>query len=299
LFLVRPALLYVVRSPLVLWFLELLVYYNWMSNSANPSTRTLRGYRMPTQQPGAVALLGSGEYTSAMNTTDQRLLATIAPAETVRIALFATASALEPGSPERWNSMGQRHFEALGAQATPIWLHERTQAFDTEIKRQINSHSMAYFSGGSPDHVVEVLHDTPAWQYIRQRWQDSMPIAGCSAGAMMLGGYTLSVRAIRNGEPPRWRKALGLVEHLAILPHFDRMRGFMSAAVFEQSLAAVPGELYLVGIDEDTALLWLSTGDGQGHWEVSGRQTVTLFDSHGQPTVYASGARVPLPNVSA
>jgi hypothetical protein len=39
---------------------------------------------------------------------------------------------------------------------------------------------------------------------------------------MMLGGYTLGIRALIAGQPPSWPAALGLLPHLAVLPHFDR-----------------------------------------------------------------------------
>jgi cyanophycinase len=246
---------------------------------------------------GAVALLGSGEYTAAMDTTDLRLIETLGSRETVRVALLPTASSLEPGSPERWNRMGERHFARLGASATPIWLLERAHALDSTFVTELAQHRMIYFSGGSPDHIVEVLHETPVWHALRTAWYNGAVIAGCSAGAMMLGECTLSVRAIRNGQPPHWRPALGLLPHLAVMPHFDRMRGFMSDAIFEQALAAAPPALQIVGIDEDTALLWLPGAQGTGHWEVSGRQTVTVIDTQGYTMVYQAGAQVPLPGI--
>jgi cyanophycinase-like exopeptidase len=111
---------------------------------------------------------------------------------------------------------------------------------------------------------------------------------------MMLGGYTLSVRAMRNGSPPTWRPALGLVPELAILPHFDRMRGFMTPKLFDEALAVAPPSLTLVGIDEDTALVYLPDGSNP-HWIVSGRQTVSIISREGA-LVYQPGEQVPLPD---
>jgi len=58
--------------------------------------------------PGAVALVGSGEYTDAMNETDSYLLETIGGAHAARVVVLPTASGLEPGSPSAGTAWGWR-----------------------------------------------------------------------------------------------------------------------------------------------------------------------------------------------
>jgi cyanophycinase len=246
-------------------------------------------------ESGALALVGSGEYSAAMNLTDRRLLATLGERAAWRVAVIPTASALEEGGPERWNALGVRHFEALGAQAVPIWLRQREDAHDESLVEQLASCRFFYFSGGSPDHCLATLVGTPAWDTIADAAQRGAVIAGCSAGAMMLGSATLSVRAIRSGAPPRWHTGLGMARGLAIMPHFDRMRSFMSDEVFEQVLASAPEGVTLVGIDEDTALIYLPATGEPGAWAVSGRQRVTVFDGAGMAVVYQPGDEIDLP----
>jgi cyanophycinase-like exopeptidase len=106
---------------------------------------------------------------------------------------------------------------------------------------------------------------------------------------MMLGHATLSVRAMRQGQGPRWRAALAVAGAIAVMPHFDRMRGFMGPEAFRQALDAAPGQITLIGVDEDTALVRQS----DQHWVVSGRQTVSVFDKTGTATIYHPGQRVP------
>ena len=234
--------------------------------------------------PGPLALVGSGEYTPAMLETDRRLLEMLGH-PSARVALLATASAPEPGMPDRWNQMGLAHFAALGAEVFAPALLTRADAFDAQIVAALGSADMFYFSGGDPQYLIEILRDTPAWQVIRERHESGAILAGCSAGAMMLGGYTLGIRALIAGQPPNWPPALGLLPHLAVLPHFDRAAQYMGEELLRAVLAVAPAGVTLLGIDEDTALV--RNGDA---WLVSGRQSITVF-ADGIPKSYHAGAQ--------
>lgn len=241
------------------------------------------------QVNGPVALLGSGEYTSAMAETDRLLLAALGAAQP-RVALIPAASGLEPGMPERWNRMGVQHFADLGAVPLPLALVSRDDAQSAAVIDQLRNADLFYFSGGNPEYLVETLRDTPAWEAITARLAGGGGIAGCSAGAMMMSTYTLRVRSVAAGQPPHWIEALNIVPGLVVMPHFDRMVGYVGRETFQTIVAAVPPGVQLVGIDEDTALIRL-TADRP--WVVSGRQTVVLLDA-GTNRVYTAGDEVPL-----
>jgi cyanophycinase-like exopeptidase len=244
-----------------------------------------------TELRGALALVGSGEYTAAMRATDQILLETLHRIEAPRVAVIPTASGLEQGMPERWNAMGEAHFRELGASVTPIRLINRADAVDTTLVERLRDQHLYYFSGGSPDYIIETLHETAAWSTVQDAHRRGAIVAGCSAGAMMLGGYTVSVRRMLAGEPPRWRQALGLVPGIAILPHFDRSRQFMNAERFAQLLDSAPCGITIVGIDEETALIRLPHARS---WRVTGRQSVSVFGDDGTPNVYYPGDAIDL-----
>src|SRR5258706_1197357 len=141
--------------------------------------------------PGAVALVGSGEYTDAMNETDSYLLETIGGAHAAHVAVLPTASGLERGSPQRWNSMGVAHFQALGvADVRSSMIVDRASAADEAQLALLRDADLYYFSGGNPQYVVETLRDTPAWEIIAQSHASGAVLAGCSAGAMIVGGRT-------------------------------------------------------------------------------------------------------------
>ncbi|HNP73422.1 MAG TPA: Type 1 glutamine amidotransferase-like domain-containing protein [Kouleothrix sp.] len=250
---------------------------------------------METQpsQPGAIALVGSGEYLPQMLDIDRFLLSTLASAAP-RVALLPTASGLELGMPERWNTMGVDHFRALGVAATPVHLVGAPDAADEPVLAALRGADMYYFSGGNPEYVIETLRGTPAWQIVHSAWRAGAVLAGCSAGAMMLGGYTLSVRSVMRGDAPRWLPALGVVPELVLMPHFDRVADFAGQAMFRAILASAPAGLTLVGVDEDTALVRTGT-PGSWRWQVLGRQSVSVFSTAGERARYHAGDDVPLP----
>ena len=118
-------------------------------------------------------------------------------------------------------------------------------------------------------------------------------LAGCSAGAMMLGGYTLSVRAVMRGQPPRWLPALGIAPGIVLMPHFDRVADFAGADLFRAMLEAAPAGTTLVGVDEDTALVYVPH-EATPSWQVIGRQTVSVFDREGVRAIYRAGEPITL-----
>lgn len=234
---------------------------------------------------GPLALLGSGEYTHAMDETDRALLAAI-DRPSPRVALIPAASGLEPGSPERWNRMGERHFAALGAVPVPVPFVTRDDADTPAVLAALRSADLFYFSGGNPEHLVDCLRDTTAWAQIRDAYGAGAGIAGCSAGAMMLGSHTLRVRSVAAGQPPRWVEAMGLAAPLVVIPHFDRMSAFVGPEMFRTILATAPPGERLVGIDEDTALVRLAPA---APWQVRGRLTVALIAPDGTAAVHRAG----------
>jgi cyanophycinase len=242
--------------------------------------------------PGPIALVGSGEYTPAMDDTDRYLLSLIGGAAEARVALLPTASGLEPGRPAYWNTLGLDHFRALGVQdLRPLDLLDAGDTRDLAKIEPLRDATFFYFSGGDPVHLVQSFRGSPAWELILAAHQRGAVLAGCSAGAMALGSFTASPRRAFNGGQIAWQDALGIVPRIATLPHFDRMR-----AAWPDTLQALrqasAQDLTILGIDEDTALT--SPGGGSARWRVSGRQTVTVSRGAGPDHVYHPGDELDL-----
>ncbi len=174
--------------------------------------------------------------------------------------------------------MGIDHFTRLGAVVEPVKLFTKADANNDTIATKLAAANFIYFSGGKPRYLLETLKDTAAWQAICSVYISGGVIAGCSAGAMVLGGVLLDF-------PRVWRTiaALALAPDIAIIPHFDEIPSFITAM-----LRSVARKTNVAGIDGSTALV----GTG-GQWTVLGRGKVTLFSGK-NTTRYLAGDHVPL-----
>ena len=235
----------------------------------------------PTATVGAIALVGSGEYTDAMNATDHYLLETLGGPAAARVVLLPTAAGLESNGPSHWNGMGQRHFAALGVRdIRPSLIIDAQSASDPAQLDLLRDANFFYYSGGNPQHVIASMRGTPAWDLIVAAYHRGAVLAGCSAGAMAMSGYTVAMRMAFTSDALSFVPALGIAPHAIVFPHFDRMLGRLGKLAMQTRLLTAPDGSVPVGVDEDTALVRLTPPDpatGTATWRVMGRQTVTIF----------------------
>jgi cyanophycinase len=248
--------------------------------------------------PGALALVGSGEYTAAMDGTDRALLETLGGPGAAQVVVLPTAAGHEePASPARWAREGVQHFTRLGAQVQPAMILNRADADDPRWLELLESANFYYFSGGDPQYLAATLAGSPSWDVIRRRHAAGAVLAGCSAGAMAFGGWIPNMRAAFTGRAADWHPALGIVPQLMVLPHFDRMANFIGRAVLWRMVQTAPAGACVIGVDENTALVrFPATADS---WQVWGQQTVSVFGGpgNGGSTVYRTGQRVVLADI--
>ncbi len=216
-----------------------------------------------------MALVGSGEFTPAMDEVDRELLAATG-CERPRVAIVPTASWPDGETVfKRWADMGEAHFAALGASPVPVPIRDRASADDPTAVAALSGADLIYFSGGKPGHLLTALADSAAGAALRDASARGIVIAGCSAGAMVLGGHQLRFGGRSFPQPPfGWQDALGFVPGIVVLPHYDAMP---ETLVVPLALAAPEGTV-VVGIDEDTAAV-----GRDGEWRVRGRGRVTLW----------------------
>lgn len=218
---------------------------------------------------GVIALVGSGEFTPAMVEVDRALLVATGR-DRPRVAIVPAASWPDGEAVFlRWATQGEAHFAALGAEPVPVLIRDPASADDPESAEAISSADLVYLSGGKPGHLLDVLRDTAAGAALRRAHTRGAVIAGCSAGAMVLGGHQLRVGGLRFLRPPlTWQDGLGLVPNLVIVPHYDAVPETLVAPL----VLAAPAGAVVVGIDEETALV-----GRDGEWEVQGRGRVTVW----------------------
>ena len=234
---------------------------------------------MSISLPGTVALIGAGEYLPPIATVDKVLLERVG--DTPRVVVLPTAAAPDgPGVPERWAQMGVEHFSQLGAIVEPVMLLRRADADNSKIVAQIAAANFVYLSGGKPRYLLETLQGTAAWDAIVNVLAAGGVVAGCSAGAMVLGSEIFDF-------PQVWRTipALSLVPGIAVIPHFDEIPALMM-----NTMSPNKRRVTVVGIDGSTALV-----RSNAHWMVLGRGGVTVFTGK-QKRRYLAGEQVPLPD---
>jgi cyanophycinase len=232
---------------------------------------------------GTVALVGAGEFLDSMNAVDRQLLDRAGGSHVV---ILPTASAPDgAGVPERWITMGVDHFARLGAQADGILALDRAACDDAANAERVSAANLVYFSGGKPDYLRRTLDGTAVWSAVRAVFDRGGVIAGCSAGAMIMGGYVPEF-TMKVGVPwiTRWQPSFALLPAAIIVPHYDEFPEVMVSLMFGRR----PQGSYLIGIDRHTALV------GFDHtWQVLGAGRVTV--RRGRETQrYTAAQSVPL-----
>lgn len=191
-----------------------------------------------------------------------------------RVVILPTASAPDGEATfQGWSEMGIRHFTALGAEVEPVLVRTVAEGFDGAALQAVGEADLVYLSGGHPRHLLTVLRESPLGAALRAAHARGAIVVGCSAGAMAIVGRTVDFRILPRPRIPlpfplRWRSGLGLVEGLAVLPHYDAFPEPFSAFIALQA----PRGGVLLGIDEDTAVVGRN-----GAWQVHGRGRVTVW----------------------
>ena len=215
-----------------------------------------------------LALVGSGEYLPEMDPVDRVLLAELGSHPTV--ACLPTAAGTEGTERiEYWSTLGVDHFTRLGADAHTVPVITRQDAQNIDLAEQISQAGLVYLSGGHPDYLFKVLKDSLVWRAILDVLNRGGILAGCSAGAMVMGAKIPGF--------PRSRPAFNLLPEAAlVIPHFDEVPAwFVPFARFLTN-----PRLQLVGIPRSTALFV----NGR-HGKVLGRGNVEFWGRQGRRKV--------------
>ena len=229
---------------------------------------------------GPLALVGSGEFLPSTEAVDRSLLSF--DSGSPRVAIIPTAAGQEgEASIERWMRLGIDHYDRLGATPIPVAAVDTASANDPDLALLVDNADLIYFSGGDPLYITDTLRSSMVWDAVLRAWQNGAALAGCSAGAMMMGSVTASPRSsgLHDG--------LGLFRRLCVIPHFDRIDRFRPAMA-EDVVDAAPVGTTVIGVDEHTGLVF----DGAA-WVVRGQHRVWVFDE-GERAGYEDGETVPL-----
>jgi cyanophycinase len=206
---------------------------------------------------GHLALVGGAEWTAGCS-FDAELWEASGRAE---VLVLPTAAAYE--HPQRAVDTATEWFASIGASARGLMLLNRRDAENTSMADEVRAARFLYLGGGSPLHLRSVLKDSPVWAALVAAWHEGAIVAGSSAGAMVLGDPMVDPRggALTLG--------LGLVAHLAVLPHYDTW----SEEKAHRTVQLATGHLRIAAVDERTALI----RDPNGHGRAAGAGGVTVY----------------------
>ena len=219
-----------------------------------------------------LALVGSGEYLPPMEAVDRYLLGLLKSEP--HVVCLPTAAGTE--GLERityWMELGKSHFSSLGVEVESLPVVDQSSANDPALAERIRQANFIYLSGGKPDYLYRTLVNSLVWPAIQEVLEKGGILAGCSAGAMIMGEFIPGF--------PGLKPAFGLIPGVVIMPHFDEIPGAMVSA-----LQLLVGEKRtLVGIEANTALVVADES-----YQIVGSGGVVVWNkrekrryTHGQP----------------
>lgn len=209
--------------------------------------------------PGQIALVGGDEFRPGCEGMDREIMQASGhdPAKVVVVPTAAVTG------PRKAANDGATHFSALGGDSSQLMLLERSHAEDPDFFAPATLADVVYFTGGSPEHLLETVNDSPFLKAILASVENGAILAGSSAGAMVMGSM---MRRPRGGG---WVEALGVVPGVAVLPHHERRDQAETSKELQDS---APSGLTFLGIDARTGCLGVP-----GDWRVVGFGRVTVY----------------------
>ena len=233
---------------------------------------------------GALALVGSGEYLIQMQEIETDLLHRgISRGKTNTYIQIPTGAGQESADRiEFWKERGAAQADRIGAECKFLPILKREDAFNPQYVDEVTNAGLIYFSGGDPGYITEIFEGTPLWEKIKKEFNSGSSLAGCSAGAMAFGSKIVGIRKSHA------QSGLGLIPEIEVIPHYDKFLGWVPDRIASIALRSDEGT-YLLGIDEDTALVLTDK------WRVQGRSKVHVLKGLPQsPQTFISGEEIEL-----
>ena len=224
---------------------------------------------------GEIALVGGEEFRQGCEEMDREIMR-VSGQDPARVLIIPTAAVTGPAKAA---NDGVQHFGSLGGDADQLMVLDEAQAEDTEFIQACLAANVVYFTGGSPQHLLDTLRESRLLTAILEAVDGGSVLAGSSAGAMVMGSL------MRQPNQGGWVPGLGIVPGVAVLPHHE---GSDPSETSRQLVTQVPGDITVLGIDARTGCL-----GRPGSWRVVGRGNVTVYRGSDW-SVYASGERLPV-----
>ena len=227
---------------------------------------------------GELGLVGGEEFRSGCEEMDIEIMKASGQSP-ARVLIIPTAAVTGPA---RAANDGVTHFAKLGGNSSQLMVLDRSQSDDAAFVQSSfqpdQAPGVVYFTGGSPDHLLETLASSQLLRNFMGAVAAGAVLAGSSAGAMVMGSL---MRRPRSGG---WIEALGIVPGVAVLPHHE---GSDPKETSKQLQTQVPADITVLGIDARSGCL-----GRPGSWRAVGSGNITVYrgtDWH----VYNAGQNLP------
>lgn len=216
------------------------------------------------KQFGRVALVGSGEYLPAMTKFESELIAAGGSELFVQIPTAAGRESVSRIS--YWQELGMAQANRIGARQVFLPVFNRDDAMREDLAAMIDGAGLIYLSGGDPHYLASTLIGTPVYEAIIRNWKTGSSLAGCSAGAMVLGPDIPHFRKLKEEGDP----GFNVIPNIRTIPHFNKFFKWIPDSAVQRFMKA-PEHICIVGIDEMTAIYsddlnnWSLVGQGKAH----------------------------------
>jgi cyanophycinase-like exopeptidase len=158
---------------------------------------------------------------------------------------------------------------AAGLPAHPyaVMVVDAASADSAGLAEHLADADLIHLPGGDPGRLLEILAGSAAWGAILAALGRGAVLAGASAGAMVLADWTWT--------PGGWRRGLGLVPGVVVVPHAERVARGGWAGTFGGRVPAEAEPIGRLGLDERTGVIrtvqeqpgsWRVVGPGSVHW---------------------------------
>ena len=200
---------------------------------------------------GLLCLQGGGEFSAACRPMDARVVrraagGSAAPVRTVVVALAASSGRQYDTAAAN----GVAHYTRLGAAAVAA-PDARTDPGGAVAA--LTDAELVVLPGGSPSRLLQGLRETPVGDLLVELVRRGTAVSGASAGAMVLGGWTVLPDRRAEDGGLAVVPALGLVPDVVVVPHWSGggSRGDWLRAV----TTAVDEGTTVLGLPEESGVL--------------------------------------------
>ena len=215
----------------------------------------------------AVCLQGGAEFGSRARGMDVRVLARAGAGPVVVTAL---AGARGPEY-ETATANGVRYYRSMGA--SEVLGAPDARVDDEGAYQACRGARLLVLPGGSPARLLEALSATSVGRAVREVLAGGGSVSGSSAGAMVLGAWTV----LPDGGRIEIAEGLGVVPWAVVIPHYRVGSPWLAPLRDELAGRGVGDELAILGLPEQSGVL------------VEGREMEALGSSSSHVVAAGSG----------